>query len=55
MQKEALLPPPLKKATGNLVNFEKTSEMSPIKDEFGSSCSNKKFNDFGRKLKKKSI
>ena len=25
---------PLTMATGNLVNLEKTSEMSPIKDEF---------------------
>ena len=34
MQKEALVPPPLTMATGNLVNLEKTSEMSPIKHEF---------------------
>ena len=34
MQKEALLPPPLTMATGNLVDLEKTSEMPPIKDEF---------------------
>ena len=39
MQKEALLPPPLTMASGNLVNLEKTSEMSPIKDEFLASYS----------------
>ena len=33
-QKQALLPPPLTMVTGNLVNLEKTSEMSPIKDKF---------------------
>ena len=43
MQKEALLPPPLKVATGNLVNLEKSSEMSPIKDEFVASYSKQKF------------
>ena len=49
MQKEALLPPPLTMATGNLVNLDKTSEMSPIKDEFLASYSKQ---NFGRKLKK---
>ena len=39
MQKEALLPPPLTMAAGNLVNLEKTSEMSPTKDEFLASYS----------------
>ena len=34
MQKEVLLPTPLTMATRNLVNLRKTSEMSPIKDEF---------------------
>ena len=34
MQKEALLSPPLTMATQNLVNLEKTSEISPIKDKF---------------------
>ena len=50
MQKEALLPPPLTMTTGNLVNLEKTSEMSQIKDEFLASYSKQ---NFGRKLKKK--
>ena len=55
MQKEALLPPPLTMTTGNLVNLEKTSEMSPIKDKFLASYSKQNFlNNFGRKLKKKS-
>ena len=49
MQKEALLPPPLTMATRNAVNLEKTSEMSPIKDEFLASFSEQ---NFGRKLKK---
>ena len=52
MQKEALLPPPLTMTTGNLVNLEKTSEMSQIKDEFLASYSKQ---NFGRKLKKNSI
>ena len=39
LQKQALLPPPLTMGTGNLVNLEKTSEMSPIKDEFLASYS----------------
>ena len=43
MQKEALLPPPLTMASGNLVNLEKTSEMSPIKDEFLASYSKQNF------------
>ena len=33
MQKKALSPPPLTMTTRNLVNLEKTSKMSPIKDE----------------------
>ena len=33
MQKKALSPPPLTMVTGTLVSLEKTSEMSPIKDE----------------------
>ena len=49
MQKEALLPPPLTMATANLVNLDKTSEMSPIKDKFLASYSKQ---NFGRKLKK---
>ena len=49
MQKEALLSPPLTMATGNSVNLEKTSEMSPIKDEFLASFSEQ---NFDRKLKK---
>ena len=49
MQKEALLPPPLTMATRNAVNLEKTSEMSPIKDEFLASFSEQ---NFDRKLKK---
>ena len=49
MQKEALLPPPLTMATANLVNLDKISEMSPIKDEFLASYSKQ---NFGRKLKK---
>ena len=52
MQKEALLLPPLTMATGNLVNLEKTSEMSPIKDERLASYSKQ---NFGGKLKKISI
>ena len=43
MQKEALSPAPLTMATGNLVNLEKTSEMSPIKDEFLASYSKQNF------------
>ena len=43
MQKEALFLPPLSMATGNLVNLEKTSEMSPIKDEFLASYSKQNF------------
>ena len=39
MHKEAFLPPPLSMATGNLVNLEKTSEMSPIKHKFLASYS----------------
>ena len=42
MQKEVLLQPPLTMATGNLVNLEKTSEMSPIKDEYLTSYSKQK-------------
>ena len=34
LQKQALLPHPLTMAAGNLVNLEKTSEISPIQDEF---------------------
>ena len=49
MQKKTLVPPPLKMATGNLVNLKKTSEMSQIKDEFLASYSKQ---NFGRKLKK---
>ena len=41
--KAALLPPPLTMATGNLVNLKKTSEMSPIKDEFLASYSKQNF------------
>ena len=52
MQNEALLPPPLTVATGNLVKFEKTSELSPIKDKFLASHSKQ---NFGGKLKKISI
>ena len=36
---KALPPPPLTMATGTLVNLEKTSELSPIKDEFLASYS----------------
>ena len=43
MQKEALSPASLTMATGNLVNLEKTSEMSPIKDEFLASYSQQNF------------
>ena len=52
MQKAALLSPPLTMATENLVNLEKISEMSPIKDKFLASYSKQTFNSFGRKLKK---
>ena len=52
MQKEALFPPPLTMATGNL---EKTSEMSPIKGNWQLATQNKTFNNFGKKLKKISI
>ena len=52
MQKEALLSPPLIIATENLVNLEKISEMSPVKDKFLASYSKQTFNSFGRKLKK---
>ena len=43
LQKQALLPPPLTMVTGNLVNLEKTSEMSPIKDEYLTSYSKQNF------------
>ena len=43
LQKESLLPLPLTMATGNLVNLEKISEMSPIKDEFLASYSKQNF------------
>ena len=43
MQKTALSPPPLKKATGNLVNMERTFEMSPIEDDFLASYSKQNF------------
>ena len=43
LQKQALLPPPLTMVTGNLVNLEKTSEMSPIKDEYLTSYSRQNF------------
>ena len=39
MQKKAVSAPPLKMATGNLVNLEKTYEMSPFKGEFLASYS----------------
>ena len=44
MQKKALSSPLLITATGNLANFEKTSENYPIKDEFLATTDN-----FGRK------
>ena len=53
MEKEALLPPPLTMATGNLVNLEKTPEMSPIKDEFLASYLKQNFYRFWRKIEKK--
>ena len=43
MQKEVLLPTPLTMATGHLVNLKKTSEMSPIKEEFLPSWSKQNF------------
>ena len=52
MQKEALVPPPLTIAPGNLVNLEKSSKISPIKDEFQASASK---HTFGRKLEKNNI
>ena len=52
MQKEALFLPPLTIASGNLVNLEKTSDISPIKGELLSSYSKQ---NFGRKLKKSSF
>ena len=52
MQKEALLSLRQAMATGNLVNLEKTSEMSPIKDEILASYSKQ---NFCRKLKKNNI
>ena len=36
-------------ATGNLVNLEKTVEMSPIKDEFLASFSKQNFSQFWQK------
>ena len=39
-------------ATGNLVNLEKTAEMSPIKDEFLASCSKQNFGQFWQKSEK---
>ena len=43
LQKQALFPPPLTIASGNLVNLEKASEMSPVKDEFPASYSKQNF------------
>ena len=43
MQKKVLSPPLLTMATGNLVNMEKTSEMSLIKDEFVTNYSKQNF------------
>ena len=36
-------------ATGNLVNLEKTAEMSPVKDEFLASYSKQNFLQFWQK------
>ena len=46
-KKNALSAPPLTMVTGNLVNLDKTAEMSPIKDN-----SKENFDNFGKKLKK---
>ena len=43
IQKEALLPLPLTMAFGNIVNLKKTSEMSPIQNEFLASYSKQSF------------
>ena len=43
MEKEALFPRPLSMATRNLANLEKTSEMSPIKEELLASYSKQNF------------
>ena len=51
-QKQALLPPPLTMATGNLVNLEKTSEMSPIKDEFLASYSKQNLKKIKKEFEK---
>ena len=38
--------------TGNLLNLEKTAEMSPIKDEFLASYSKQHFKQFWQKSEK---
>ena len=43
MQKEAFFPSPLPMATGNLVNLERTSGMSPTKYKFLASYSKQNF------------
>ena len=43
MQKDALLLLPLTMATEDLANLKKTSEMSPVKDEFLASYSKQLF------------
>ena len=53
-QKQALLPPPLTMATGNLVNLEKTSKME-LKTNSWLATQSKIFINLGRKLKKVSI
>ena len=41
--KKVLSLPLLRMATGNLVNLEKTSEISPVRDEFLASYSKQNF------------
>ena len=43
MQKDALFPPRLTLVTGNLVDLEKTAEMSPTKGEFLASYTKQNF------------
>ena len=54
MQREILLQSPLTMATANLVNLEKTSECLQLKTNCSLATQNKTFNNFGRKLKRKS-
>ena len=52
MCKKRLSSPQRTMATGNLVNLEKTAEMSPVKDELLASYSKQNFLQFWQKSEK---